>query len=576
MMSFYSWLAVVNVLCFLPLYLLNIREQPNPLAYFVEDQQSKKYKFLKGLYHRQTSTDPFRVNFDWTFFILACAFVGLQTTGAAWIAALLLVFSFIEILYTSVMLTVFKRPPTIRSDLLLAATGLTIAQRLRYPIIVGLIVLVVVLVALAFFASDALLKRAPTGHWTTAVAALLLLPPCLYRWRKYLYANYLSRTVYSALLHFYLNLRLNRRFTWLLDQSCASFEQHNYYSGLKFRQRPNSVTICIESYGSVVYTNPEIHAEVAPLVIEFSDSLQDMGLSVASSFSEAPLFAGGSWLSYASLMYGTKISDVQLYNTLFDDRSPFLAYESLFHILKYNGYRSELLCPMGGIDPREVDWEGLRRCFQADSLFDYDSLNFSGRPVAFMGQNHLACAPDEYALNYAWEQSCQKDAAPFSLFFCTLSSHYPYYSPVSAAEDWRRLNDPNTRYPMTQEVHKSLSSRYAAAIRYQLEFVLRFLERHRNDDLLVTIFGDHQPPRVARQSDGNNTPVHVIYSDERLPAEFCRHGFVPQFDLSGVNPPPFRHEAFLSVLLSGMNRSFGQDPTREIPFRPNGAGALGD
>jgi hypothetical protein len=374
--------------------------------------------------------------------------------------------------------------------------------------------------------------------------------------------------VYSALLHLILNFRLSSRLKRLYNHKAAHYEQHNLYRGVTVEGGPNIVIVCVESYGSVVYRDPRYAAGVPELLRTHSTELARGGYKVASTFSEAPLFAGGSWLSYASLAYGAAIDNVQLYDALFSRPNDFSVYESLFHVLRRSGYDNVLLCPLGGVDSRTVDWASLDRCFQSQRRVAFEDLGYVGPRVNFCGVVRRYSPLDQFALNFGYENARGRGGR-FSLFFCTLNSHYPWYSVSEASDDWRSVNRPGVVLP--HDTQSPVVQRYNAAIRYQLDYILRFARDRAEDEPLIILFGDHQPPFITPEHMGKQTPVHVLSRNATLIDVFLEHGFEGVLDLTDARPRPIRHEGFLSLLMKGMQAAYGKEPGLELPYRERGA-----
>jgi hypothetical protein len=570
MTSFYFVLALVNIGCFMPLYLLNVRAAPNPVHGFLKADRSRRAWLLRVLYIRPGSTDPFRIHFDFTFFVLlATAF---DATGpiAKLIATLLLAFGFLEILYTSTTQSIFRRAPALASDLSLLRNGIGLARRQVYWM-APLFATVLLMVWLASAASVSALfdQDSPTALSALTVAGILL-PPCVYHCTRH-YVDYLWREVYSASVHLFLNVRFDALVKRLGDREVAFYQRLNDFQHVTFSTAPNVVVVCVESYGSIVFRDPRFGAGVGAQLRSHEAALVGKGYKIASTFSEAPLFAGGSWLSYASFAYGTSIPNGQLYDAFFSRPTNFGAYESLFHVLRRNGYENVLLCPLGGVDSRTVDWDTVDRCFHPQLRIGFDDLQYVGPTVNFFGVVRLHAALDQFALNFGYERALQC-AQPFSLFFCTLNSHYPWHSPAQAVDDWRALNTP----ARIHEQHRIRSpiDRYNAAIRYQLDYTLRFAADRAADAPLIILFGDHQPPIITPEEMGKATPFHVLSRDQALIDVFLSHGFLPKLDLTAEHPRPIRHEGALSLIMKAMQAAYGTEPQLEVPYRAHGAQIL--
>jgi hypothetical protein len=334
------------------------------------------------------------------------------------------------------------------------------------------------------------------------------------------------------------------------------------------------VIICIESYGSVVHRDPRYAAGVSDLFRDYERQLTNAGYGFASTHSEAPLFAGGSWLSYASFTYGVAVTDLQLFDALFTHPSNFARYESLFHVLNRNGYENVLLCPLGGVDLHTVDWASVDRCFQAQRKILYADLGYVGPRVNYFGLIRRHSPLDQYSLNFAYERAQRTSRGPFSLFFCTLNSHFPWHSAPKAVADWQTLNDPNASLATLHDV--SMLDRYVAAIRYQLDYTLRFAVQRSGDAPLIILFGDHQPPVITPESMGKKTPVHVLSRNRALVDVFLEQGFAPRIDLAGIEPRAIRHEGFLSLFMKAMNAAYGTSRALDLPYRERGTTLLED
>lgn len=567
-LPFYSWLLVINLVCFLPMYLLNFRQQPNPFAFLFEKRFRNQNK-IKLLYTKLHFTDPFRINLEFSLLALLFMGTGFTNTSAILITSAVLAITFIHSLYVSIMLFIFDRPPTFASDLLLIKSGLVIAKKQRWFIASLLLSLVAIIALIAYWTVSSLFTLAPSETVLPILLSLLLLPPALFHWKRYDYAYFHARTVYSSSLHIIRNILFGRRFKQLFSQSPDYFEQYNYFKNVELNTKPNFVFVCVESYGAVCHRKNDLLRGLEPLLKRHQDKLRSAGYHVASTFSISPILSGGSWLSYASFMYGVRIDDLQLYDGLFQINDGFCAYESMFHILNRNGYKNALVCPMGGVDNNDVNWTSINRCFQSDINIDWQTLNYVGKTFPFFTQKHTYCAPDQYALNFGYEHSKSKVDGPFSMFYCTMNSHIPWHSPTDIAEDWRSLNDPAAEIRTTLEGADDSTKKYFQAIKYQLDFILDFATNQADENMVLVIFGDHQPPLITSPEMGTETPVHVITKSNCLHNHLLGSGFLPELTLANYHSN-IKHEGFLSLFVKGCNKAFGVTPDLQLPDIPDG------
>ncbi len=570
-MKIYLGLALVSVFCFLPHYLLNFRERPNPFE-FLSAFRFNHIRGVKPLYTKWPFSDPFRVNFDYTFLVLAAVFLGLDGTWVVILLALVLVASFLVVVYASIMHAIFKRPPGIRSDLSLLRTGMTLGREYLWALAAAMVLILCLISASAFLTTKWIMGAAPAGRMDLAVVALLLIAPCVYHWRSYGYPQFFFRTIYSPTLHVVRNLRHSEhyaRYQELVNRDSSYFKDLNPYRSLRLENPPNVVIIAIESYGSIVYRQQPMADAISPLLGELQARLADRGLHCASAYSRAPLFTGGSWLSYTTLTYGIKVDDVALYDLLFGQESGFSAYESLFHILQRNSFTNYLLAPLGGVDDHEVEWSVIERCFQSDVIIDVNGLEYSGPVLPYLALGERFSPPDEYSLNRGYEIARQTSEGPFSMFYLTLNSHFPYNSPVITAGDWRSLNCDDVKLVTTADRAAGLRSRYQQAMQYQLRVIGEFIERNATDNTVFVVFGDHQPPQVATEDMGPDTQVHIISPDSRLNDVFLEHGFARSLVLDN-QASTIHHEGFLTLFLKAMGEAYGRQGGDVLPYFEQG------
>jgi hypothetical protein len=582
---FWLVLLLINFVCFLPYYLLNVRAQPNPFAFLFEKRL--RHRQLKNLiFSKLGFSDPFRINFEFTAVLLLLLLFDAPLGVTVFASALVLLFTQIYIIYLSVMLFVFSRTPAFFSDISLIKTGFLLFRRHTITISIGLLILIVGLAYLAYIASTWLVE-AYQHNSLLSVAVLIFVVVIgvldfkkqkeltLFNWKRHKYKDLHWRNVFSTTLHIARNLIFCKQYQHIFRQNKTAFAQKNYFSDVKLSTQPNIIFICIESYGAKVYKDLSLTNKIDDLLNEYRRKLVNAKYHLCSNFSTAPIYSGGSWLSYSSFMYGIKIENIQLYETLFESVNNFGAYESIFHFLHRNDYQNVLSCPMGGVDNKDVDWGSINRCFQSDYVIDWETLDFVGKKLPFFGLKKRFCAPDQYVINHAYDYAKQNCERPFSLFYCTMNSHIPWISPTEIAPDWRSVNSPDYKAKVTTDEHKSNTDKYMASIRYQLASVFDFALQNESDDLVIVVFGDHQPPLIAIPRMGLETPVHIISKSKVFRDTFMQHGFINRLRLNG-HKESINHEGFMSIFASACNRAFGEDKTLSLPILPQGANLMPD
>lgn len=122
------WLAFIglNFLFFTIPYLLNFKNEPNPFSFLSGNFSVRK---LIVFIIQKPSSDPWRIYFEYSLFILFCVFFSWKAPFLSYIGSLIASFGFVVIAYSGVMLYVFNNVPVIKSDLEFAKTGVSILYK---------------------------------------------------------------------------------------------------------------------------------------------------------------------------------------------------------------------------------------------------------------------------------------------------------------------------------------------------------------------------------------------------------------------------------------------------------------
>jgi hypothetical protein len=208
----------------------------------------------------------------------------------------------------------------------------------------------------------------------------------------------------------------------------------------------------------------------------------------------------------------------------------------------------------------------LVRFFGVDEWLRFQDIPYDG-PLYGWGPS----IPDQYVLNYGLERIKAESDAPYTLFFITQNSHYPWYPLPKFAADWRSLNEtPEPDSGALSIPHEDLRRRYLASIDYQLEMLVELIVNQGGPDDIFILIGDHQPARVARYNDGWDTPVHIISRDAAFTAAFEPFGFVPGLIVSTIEPT-IHHAGFYSLFSHILLERYGREGTNLPVYRPLGA-----
>ena len=85
------------------------------------------------------------------------------------------------------------------------------------------------------------------------------------------------------------------------------------YTGYQLTKKPNIYLIFVESYGSVLYKRTDYRTAYTMLLTELEDQLTRGGWHATTALSESPMWGGGSWMAYTSLLFGLRIASQPQY-----------------------------------------------------------------------------------------------------------------------------------------------------------------------------------------------------------------------------------------------------------------------
>ena len=580
---FWGCYLALNLLLFLPLYLLN-RDSTSFLP-LQTSSISGLNETIKQLLLWRNNFDIFRLNAE--ILLLVALWVHLpwlrrlpQRRIFRWLFALVYFATLGYAVYESVMLSLYQVDPVFYSHFQLALDGLPmVARNLQAP-------LSLYLAAGAALTAGVIIIGALIGGLIGGVAV-----ERLSRWSKAGLSLLALLVVAAIITHqaalaspkmavssFTYKIRQNIIDSIAVYQRIHAFDdtlaQHSYNSAdHRLLHKPNIHLIFVESYGSVLYKRPDYRQAYTALLTDLQSQLQEHNWYVASTLSEAPTWGGGSWMSYTSALFGLRVDTHPQFLALLD-RYQSVAYPDLGHYLKGQGYEYIRLTSLSvELDPEE--WLRYKNFYGVDRWLDYRDLNFSG-PHFGWGPS----PPDQYALFYAHDTILKALDKPFFFFFITQNSHYPWAPLPELVDDWRTLNEPAepTDIPLPDPIpHQWKRQNYLNSINYELRFLTDYILKTGEDDSIFILIGDHQPQQVSRRNDSFDTPVHIVSRDRAFVEAFLGYGFAPGLVVQEATAT-IRHEGFYSMFVRVLLGQYGQGGYTLPDYLPGGiaVGASGE
>lgn len=570
--TFLSCFLLLNLLLFLPLYLLNQEDATFfPIAeFFGWDWRADVQHILLW----RKNIDPFRWNVELVMLVALWVNVSsLRRPGWRGLFITLYFLTLFYYVYEAITVSIYQVDPIFYHHYFLVLDGLQfLLEHLNLSLgiyLVGAFLFLLVLGVVYAFAR--LLYNIPMADqlspWLRIsfglLATLMLL--ATFSYQKVLAA---PTMVISSL---FFKVENNLAKSWQVYHDVTTFDDTHLrqvydYGHLSLQRKPNIYLIFVESYGSVLYKRPDYKVGYQLLLQKLQKQFTESGWHTTSVLSESPTWGGGSWLAYTSTLFGLRIDThpqfLALLNKYQSER-----YPNLGNYLKAQGYRYYHLSSLSSELP-EGEWLKQERFFGVDRWFRYEDLHYHG-PLFGWGP----VPPDQYVLHYARDLIRQTSDQPFLLFFITQNSHYPFAPLPTLAADWRTLNAAGASPPSVdaENMDHALRRRnYADAIRYDLETLTQFVVTEGAENDLFVFIGDHQPPRVSRRDDGFATPIHIVSRDLQLIAAFQEYGFVPGLQVRDLEQS-IKHEGFYSLFMRTLLATYGDDPGATLPvYVPDG------
>jgi phosphoglycerol transferase MdoB-like AlkP superfamily enzyme len=567
-LTFWASFAVLNLLLFLPLALLDQDEFVllPPLTIFAHGPLLS----LSQLFIWRESVDPLRISVELA--VLAALWVNvrrLQIKPLRWTFIVLYLLMLAYYIYEAIMISIYRADPVFYSHYFLARDGLPfLAQHVGaspWVYLVGWLGFVLGVGAVVALVQTMLAGGAAMGRWSRyAVGALAVLCVAAVPF----YQAYTSR---SEMVPSSLGWKLQKNVTasWQLYQDIAGYDDRAArtaynYSGYQLEQKPDIYLIFVESYGSVLYKRADFLRAYTSLLDELQGELAQHGWQSTTALSRSPTWGGGSWLAYTSFLFGLRIDNQPQYLAL-RTRYQVADYPDLGSTLREQGYRYAWV---SSLDENLNDhaWARFENFLDPDVWLRHKDLDYRG-PQYGWGP----APPDQYVLNYTAERLQRESDQPLFYVTITQNSHYPWDLPPALLDDWRTFNTMPAATTTTDDEleHADKRRRYTRAIEYELRMLTDFILRHGDENSIFLLVGDHQPPQVSRRADGWETPVHIVAKNPAFLASFEEYGFTPGLR-ADLDQPPLRHEGMYSLLMRELFSHYGSGQIAVPGYWPDG------
>jgi hypothetical protein len=202
------------------------------------------------------------------------------------------------------------------------------------------------------------------------------------------------------------------------------------------------------------------------------------------------------------------------------------------------------------------------------SFYKYDNV-YDSRNLGYQGPKFgWSRMPDQYTLSAFQRNVYGKPHQPLMAEITLTSSHEPW-TPLPSMVDWDRVGDgrvygPMAKGPSRQALWsnpKKTQIAYAKSVAYSVDSLLSWAQKYGDKNLVLIMFGDHQPMTIVSGSDASrDIPVTIIARDksvlEKIDSWEWADGLKPD-----ASTPVWRMDEFRDKFFT----AFGKQNTVALP-----------
>lgn len=306
----------------------------------------------------------------------------------------------------------------------------------------------------------------------------------------------------------------------------------------------NVLLVFVESYGAITFSDPEFRAGLAETRAHWAERLPAAGYHIVSDVIEAPITGGGSWMAHASMNFGVRVDSQPLFDTLLTTSARAIGQD-----FRASGYRTVAVQPRMQQPWLQADFFGFDHVI-SDLNLGYRGPRFSWETV-----------PDQFVFEHVHRRELATgDGRPRFMMYVLSSTHAPFDAMPALVADTRTIDDgriyeglPAAHFPPPGGRVFDNRAGYLAVMRYTLSALENYLTTRLQDDSIVIVLGDHQPPlTTAAETRNKAVPIHIISRDPSALAPFRALGFV-----DGVEPRRLVGERGMESFLGHFLAAFG-------------------
>jgi hypothetical protein len=298
----------------------------------------------------------------------------------------------------------------------------------------------------------------------------------------------------------------------------------------------------VESYGRSALEDPRMAAVVGPALAADEQRLTRAGFAARSAFLTSSTYGGSSWLAHATFQSGIWIDNPDRYRQLVSgDR---LTITKAFQNAGWD---------TAGVEP------GNTKPWPEGEFYGYDRV-WDARNLGYRGPRFgWSRVPDQFTLATFQREAYANKRGPLMAEITLTSSHTPW-NPTPKLVDWDALGDGSTVYGRPARSPEPIHQRYAKSVVYSIDSLLSWAQRYGDKNLIVVMFGDHQPnAKVSGKGADHDVPITILARNpavlDKIDGWGWQDGLRP-----GPDAPLWKMDAFRDKFLTAFS-------TPEVPTR---------
>jgi phosphatidylglycerophosphate synthase len=309
----------------------------------------------------------------------------------------------------------------------------------------------------------------------------------------------------------------------------------------------------VESYGQVAVQGTPFSAQVDAVLDAGTRKLNAAGYGERSAFLTSPTFGGISWLAHSTLQSGLWIDSQQRYDQLAASNR-----FTLSQAFKRAGWRTVVDIPSSN-----PPWPEGQHLYRFDKMYGTANVGYAGPRFSY------ATMPDQYTLEQFYRRELEPaPRRPVMAEIDLVSSHTPW-APLPHMVPWSQVGDGSIFDPMPAQGQQprtvwrhasDVQAAYGQSIRYSLTALISFLRTFHDKNLVMVVYGDHQPSTRVSGTDANHdVPITIIARDPRVLDRISSWGWQ-----DGMLPDPHAAVWPMSSFRNRFLTAFGPQPATVV------------